>query len=278
MGGADLNNTQVQMIAVDMIDMVHRLREPDPAAVAALAADMAQRGLRSPIEVVKATGKAGIAGRYVLVAGGHRLCAAISLGWAVIPAFAVTGRARELRRDELMENLAASELTYLERAQFVHELRVIWEQENRDSATRHGGDRRSEKFQDESDSSWSAAIVQRSGLSLRVLQKADAIGKALPANVADQIRHTKLAHQLSELEALAKMGGELQGRVAKAIATGQAKSVSEAKRVLAPTEAASEADADEAAMALLLRAWNKASEQARSMFLHAIGMTTLEDE
>lgn len=271
MGGQGQNNTQVQMIAVAEIDFGTRLREPDPAAVEALKNDIDERGLRSPIEVTKRGGK------YKLVAGGHRLSAAKALGWETIPAFVITGNAVNLRRDELLENLTKAELSYLERAVFVHELRVIWEDENPDIASKHGGDRVSAAFQDSTNVTWSDAIVQRSGLSRRTLIMVDAIGRDMNRDAAAAIKFTPLAHNQKELEALSKVSGEAQVMIARHIASGQSDSVKAARQALTPsTDSGPEPICP--ALATLMRAWTKANDDVRGDFLTKISAAFIQGE
>jgi len=233
MGGQVVNNVNVQMIAVAEIDFGIRLRTPDVAAVNSLKADIELRGLRSPIEVAK-RGGLRYGGKYKLVAGGHRLSAVEALGWDAIPAFVINGNAANLRRDELLENLTKSELSFLERAVFVHELRVIWEGENPDIASTYGGDRRSGEFQVTTKVTWSDAIVQRSGLSTRTLIRADAIGEKLDRKAAEALKFTAVAHSQKELIALSQLGPDVQGNVAKLIASGQSSTVKAAVQVLTP--------------------------------------------
>ena len=66
-----LLNVEIADIAVR-----DRLRPAEEAAVAALAADIAERGLRSPVEVAETPD-----GGWVLVSGLHRLTACRELGW-----------------------------------------------------------------------------------------------------------------------------------------------------------------------------------------------------
>lgn len=100
-----MNTRRVISVPVADILVADRLREPDAKAVAALQADIAQRGLRQPVEIAE---RLGDGQPWRLVAGAHRLAACDLLGWNTIQAFVVTGNADELLRDELLENLARS--------------------------------------------------------------------------------------------------------------------------------------------------------------------------
>lgn len=129
---------KVITIAIDEIEVQERLRPVTESLVKALAANIEREGLRLPIEVRRRRG-----GTWVLVAGAHRLAACRLLGHETIPALEWTGTAQEMRRREVMENLARNELTQVERAQYVAAAQRAYQEENPES--RRGGYDRSLK-------------------------------------------------------------------------------------------------------------------------------------
>lgn len=104
-----------------------------------LADGLERDGLFHPIQVRRTPNAKG--GKFTLVSGLHRLDAARNLGWAEIEAKIVEANATEALRLEIEENLRRYDLTVLDRAHAVVEMRRLWEEEN--GPIEHGGDRRS---------------------------------------------------------------------------------------------------------------------------------------
>lgn len=257
----------VHMIALADIDVRDRLRPADQASVGALARDIDRRGLRVPIEV---TGQLRGDKKYRLVSGLHRITAFQSLGREDIPAFIVSGNLLELRRDELLENLTRNELSKLERAQFLAELKRVHLEIHPEAA--HGGDRRSGEFQERNFPSWSEAAVSRTGWTEATLKKAVAIGERLDAGVADRLRATAIAENQKELETLSRFSPSIQERIAGLLVSGDARSVTGAHRLLsgAPGEGDGEDGPEEKALKKLLDAWNRAPGKVRARFLRQL--------
>jgi len=117
--GTDDPCFQVRTILLDSVKVVGKRRTLDEKKLVAVAASMSQIGLRMPITVRTRKKHA------ILVTGLHRLEAARRLGWTKIPVFTIPGDEIEARPWELAENLYRAELTVLERAEHIDELRVI---------------------------------------------------------------------------------------------------------------------------------------------------------
>lgn len=245
-------------IAIADIAVVDRLREPDPQAVAALSADIAERGLRQPIEITPSS--SGTPWR--LVSGAHRLAACASLGWAIIAAFEVRGTEDELRRDELLENLARSELSPMERAVFAAELRDIWLRANPEA--RHGGDRRSADFKMEDLPSWSAVAAERTGWGAATLQKAATIGGRLDREAVRLLRGTAIEHTQSDLAKLAQSPAAEQRRLARLVHERGIPRLSGALGVTGGDKEAA-ADPDIVLLSQFQRLWSRASDAAKTL-------------
>jgi ParB family chromosome partitioning protein len=84
-----------------------------------MAASMEQIGLQTPITLRKEKKK------LILVAGYLRLAAAKRLGWDAILCVTLCGNKTDARLWQIMENLYRDELTVLERAEHVEELRLL---------------------------------------------------------------------------------------------------------------------------------------------------------
>ncbi|MBP5857256.1 ParB N-terminal domain-containing protein [Marivibrio halodurans] len=265
----------VHMIALADIDVRDRLRPADQASVEALARDIDRRGLRVPIEVA---GQLRGDKKYRLVSGLHRITAFQSLGREDIPAFIVSGNLLELRRDELLENLTRNELSKLERAQFVADLKRVYLELHPEAA--HGGDRRSDDFQDANDGDlkpWYDVIAERSQRAARTIQREAAIGERLDRDVADTLRASPIADNQKELESLARFSPEIQRQLAGVIASGGARSVTAAHRALSGAPATGEGE-ERDPVARLVDGFMRLGKRDQDRFLNNIGARREVDE
>jgi ParB family transcriptional regulator, chromosome partitioning protein len=114
-------NADVHRILIDDIVVREGRRAIDLEAVAAIADSMAEIGQRMPVTVRARKGRDSAEKVPVLVAGQHRLEAAKMLGWNRISAVYLDGDKTDARLWEIAENLHRSELSALERAEFVCE-------------------------------------------------------------------------------------------------------------------------------------------------------------
>jgi ParB family chromosome partitioning protein len=87
-------------------------REIEAKSVEALAESMAKIGLLTPITI-----RANRDGELVLVAGGHRLAAALKLGWKEIDCIEFDGDEIDAELWEIAENLHRADLTVLQRSE-----------------------------------------------------------------------------------------------------------------------------------------------------------------
>lgn len=255
-----MNRRETIDVPIAAIAVVDRLRQPDPRAVAALQADIAERGLRQPIEIAPET-TPGTSWR--LVSGAHRLAACTALGWTIISAFEVSGTADELLRDELLENLARSELSHLERAIFASELRDLWHRAHPE--TRHGAARPSDARKDGTvpSLSWFAAAAERTGWSEATLQKAATIGSRLDRAAAELLRGTAVEHSHTDLYLLVQSAPPRQVRIAS-IVRERGATVRAAIHVAEGASAPQPVDPDQALLAQFERLWGRASDAVKA--------------
>ena len=109
----------VKSVSVDAVKVVGTRRPLNDERVHALEASIQQIGLKTPITVRKLNDE------LILVAGLHRLDAARRLQWKTIPCFTIEGDETESRLWKIAENLYRAELTVLERAEHIDELRAL---------------------------------------------------------------------------------------------------------------------------------------------------------
>ncbi len=259
---------EVHQIPLSDIEVRDRLRPATAEYVDGLAGDMDKRGLRSPIEVSECDGEKP----YILVSGLHRLMAARQLGWDVIPAFIVSGTDKELRLDELLENLQRNELTRLERCLFVAEYRRLIQE--RRPETRRGGDRKSGEFHqsaaDGTLTSWWDDLAVRSERSRRTIMREASVGEKLDPAAVSKLSGSPVADNLGELEVLSKFDGNKQAQIADVLAATNAPvpTVGAAIRAMEKGGSSEELPGpDDVAYNKLLWHWRSASASVRRRFI-----------
>lgn len=255
-------------VTLDNLDVSERLRPVDGAWVEALASSMEEHGLEQPVVVVKLP-----AGRKKLVAGAHRVAAARLLGWQEIDAIERDITETEARLIEIDENLMRRELNALDRAVFMLERKRIYEELYPE--TMHGKAPKSkvERLKAEQDGEksqglrlfpkrFTAEAAERVGLSERLVQLAVSIAQNLTPKAIDLLRSTPLASNQAALLALCEESATDQVRIAKLIASGEAKGIGPAKIALGMSE---EVKRDEQARlwAQFLAIWEKANKRTR---------------
>lgn len=260
---------QIKTIKLSEIDTKGRMRPADQEAVERLAADINDRGLRSPIEVA-----AKAKGGYRLVAGFHRYTVYQLLGQDEIECFVRKGNLTELRRDELLENLARKELSALEYAQFTAELKRVYMEL---TGARNGGDRKSTDFKQEKSEcqvgtliSWYDEVANISGKGVRTLKRAASIGERLSPAIADRLRGTAWEYNQQQLDLLCKLELDEQELVADLLLSEEnpAKSVNEANAWIRGKPQKPKADPAEKRLRDLKKNWINASPTTREIFLN----------
>lgn len=186
-----------------------RARDYDPVWTEALAAVIAEQGLIHPIRVRE------VDGRFVLVAGLHRLRAYQLLGRDEIPVN-VSQASSDLvaRLEEVMENLARHELIALDRCHHLYELKQVWERMYPE--TKNGGNKNVSKGREAARTkslrsgsatevfSFAAATAEHIGLSQRAIQMAVKIWSDLSKTSRSRLVGTDLAKKQTELKALSE--------------------------------------------------------------------------
>jgi ParB family chromosome partitioning protein len=256
-----------------LIDCSDRLRALDEAAVQAMAAAMSERGQLQSIIVRRNPDGSN---RPRLVAGRHRVAAALLLGW---PEMRVEWREltdQEARLEEIDENLIRAELTALDRAVFLAERKRVYEELHPE--TGHGGDRKRKPKTVEDQvanlatwSRYSKDAAAKTGLSERAVQRAvELVSKLAPA-VIDELRRSPIADNQAQLLALADLPEAEQKTCAGALAGGKAKNV-EAARIATELVAPRVVDPDEVAVSRCIAIFERASAKARKRIFQYISL------
>jgi ParB family chromosome partitioning protein len=259
-------------IAVSDVQIAGRLRPVSEAGVASLVRSIEETGvMKDAIHV-----RQGKNGKLTLIAGAHRLAAATKLGWTEIEAKVWADVSDDWARlMEIDDNLAGAEMNALDTAVFLATRKEIYERLHPEA--KHGGDRRSPKFRNQTDTmsvwSFAEATAEKFGLSDRQIRRLVAAGIALGP---DQVRSLRAAPQqvsLKDLQDIAKIKatGDRYA-VIERLSFGRAKSAADALRSLRseadPKPPTSKQDKEFLA---LMTAWTRAGADARRRFLDEIG-------
>ncbi len=254
-------------IPVAAVRVGPRLRKMSPAWADVIAGLIAQTGLQQPIEVARVGGQG-----YLLVTGAHRLEAVKRLGWEEIPARVVEFEPEtlefEVRLAEVIENLARRELSALDRAANLAELKRVYEALHPETKRGVAGGKARQGQQCQI-LSFADAAAEKTGFSPRHIRRAVALYEALGPKLSDALQDLPVAQNESQLRALSKLAPDLQSRVVAALRNGQARKV-KAALALIHGEAV-KPNPDHAAFEALLKAWNRAGAKARRRFLREFG-------
>ncbi|QIB34785.1 ParB/RepB/Spo0J family partition protein [Ancylobacter pratisalsi] len=254
--------TEIPVAAVTVPN--DRLKQRSSERIEELKLSIGELGLLSPI-LVQSPGRGD---RYRLIGGLHRFEAVRDLGWEVVPAVVLDIKGMKARLAEIDENLVRSGLSPLEWAEHFAERKVVYEALHPE--TKHGGDRRSTKF--DNLATWSerftASAAKQFGMSERSIVRAVERYKKIDPNVRVRIVGSALASRGTHLDALARLAPEIQSRVVDMILSGEddaPRSVSQAAARLSGARAAGASDAD-VQLDALMKAWRRAGASARARF------------
>lgn len=197
----------LRSIPVELIEIGRRLREVDADYVQMLASNIAESGLRTPIEVRALPG-----GRYKLIAGGHRIAACMALEFREIEAFVVDVDDLTARLREIDENLYRHELNPLDRGAFLAERQAIFLELHPE--TKRGTAGALAKHGSATDIvSFAETTALSSGYSPRAIRRAIAMFANLHPVARDRLRASPIAREQNELIRLSKLPPAEQLRV-----------------------------------------------------------------
>lgn len=253
-------------VEIGDIEYSDRLRDIEPAHAMLIAVSMRERGQLTPILVRRRPGKKGQP--YILVAGGHRIEGANLNGWTKIKAVLFTGTEAEARLAEIDENLIRHELSAFDRATFMAERKRLYEEIHPDA--KHGGDRRSAEYQNDTVTVWSFAkdTAERCGLTSRTIERAVQIATKLAPAAKARIPGTWLAKKQGELIALSHLTPEQQLQALDLLLSPEpsVKSVEAARKVVQGVRDQVKPEAEKQ-FDKLADAWDRAGAPARRNFV-----------
>ena len=238
----------VQTIKIADIDVYKRMRKLNQQNVEDLAASLRESGLESPILVSPKGIVRGAEGKdgYVLVAGNHRLKAAMLLGWQEIHANVVTMDANERVLAEIDENLIRSELTVMEKANHLLERKKCYERIHPQTARGVAGglasgksrnienDEKDEQDQDDRttpsigfvrDQSFVKETAAKTGISASSTKASIALAKNITPATQELMKGTAMENSNVDLNALAKLPAPKQMAAVKSVIAGTHKNV-----------------------------------------------------
>lgn len=204
----------------------NRKRGTSAARVKALADSIQQLGLLNPIIVTH---------EGVLVAGLHRLEAALSLGWGEIPAHVVTLDALHAELAEIDENLIRNELSELQECTQLARRKAIYEALF--PATKHGGDRKSEEAKSKRHgddliaNSFAKDSADKMSKSQRTVERKVKVGEAL-GDFIERLLDTPVADSQKALLALAQMDEAEREGIVELLETGEAQTIGQARKII----------------------------------------------
>ncbi len=274
---------EFKSIPIKEILVGERLRDIEEDHAQAIAISIRQQGLITPISV-RAT-PAAKGGNYTLVAGAHRLRAAIIAGLDAIDAVVVKADKAEAQLLEISENLFRNELSVIDRAIFVQKWREIWEDSH--GKIERGGDRKSNhqvggligdnwanlaqlskgQVGPLIEGSFSDHVANRLGLSTRSAKRLDQLARHLHPELRAVLRGSPIADNQSALLKLAKLDHVHQHRAA--VAFGQCGDLRETFRLI-EDEPAPKPSRDTELLSRLIDTWGRANEGVRAQFLEHI--------
>lgn len=263
-----------ETLDIDQIEVSDRLRDADPAHVAALAESIGQIGLQVPIRV-----RIDREGHYHLIAGLHRIEACRLAGRSEIECLIETGlNALTARMIEIDENLIRHELNPLDRATFLAERKRIYEELHPDTRAGVAGAkaRQGQKSataifavangSQEGVAAFSEDVAARTRLSARTVWRAVQVHSRLAPEVRQRLSGTFMAQKEGELFALSRQSPDRQIRIVDLVlAEDGPKTVRQAIELITPT--AQRKSPDEATYKALLSAWRRCSPAMRQRFL-----------
>lgn len=248
------------------IDFGDRLRPVSEAGVEALIASITQLGgvMKDPIHVRK-KGKS-----FVLLAGAHRLTAAMRLGWTAIPVTAWKCNDDFAELMEIDDNLASAELTALDTAVFLAARKRVYEKMHPEMAqggfrgNQHTGNLVSDIM------SFTTASAEKFGLSKRHIERLVKAGEALSPSQVGLLRAAPKPAGVTCLMSLSKIGDEVEREsVITKLHLGEARNAEDARKKVRSEAGKGPAPMDpaDAEFVALKNAWARARKTARRRFL-----------
>ena len=261
---------KVDKLAPSEITVGARLRPVSDAKVEALMASFQELGvMMHPIQIVKHKGKDAHSGGFELVAGMHRLHAAMRLEWSSVPVRVwadVTKDWTELM--ELDENLSDPGMTALDTAVFLAKRKRIYETRHPETKRgRAGAKARHDATELSSVATFSKVVSQITGTTDRQVRNIIRAGEVLEEREVHALRRMQKPANLSDLIELSKITDPAQRRnIVTNLALGKAASVKEAQRAW-KTHGVPPLSNDDQLYIRLAQAWENSPKKGRRVFV-----------
>lgn len=257
----------IDRLPLAQIEVRHRLRPVSEAAVDSLVASITELGvMKDAVHVRKRKD-----GTFVLIAGAHRLAAAVRLGWDDIQAKVWTDVTDDWAMlMEVDDNIAGAELSPLDTALFLAHRKAIYERLHPEAKRGVAGAlaRWDDATANIAVASFAKATAEKFSMSERKVFMLLAAGSGLNPIEAQKLRSAPRQVTLKDLGDLAKLGVTFE-RTAVLDAVVQGKTVAEARRAWKARETGVQPpvkDPVEDAFAALKTAWSRAPEAAKRRF------------
>lgn len=261
--------TSIEELNPQHIQVQKRLRPASASGVDAVKASVLELGIiKDAIHVRRKKDKS-----FVLIAGLHRLTAALELGWLLVPVVAWECTNDWARMMEIDDNVAGADLTPLDTAIFLAERKKIYEKLHPETKQGSAGaEARWNATDTMSVASFSEATAEKFGMSDRHVRRLIAVGGALDHDQIRWLREAKKPVTLKDLDVISKISEPGQrAKVCIALTNGDAKNAAAAVRDLKPRDV-KQADKDpiETAFLDLKARWMRAPKVAQRRFAEAI--------
>jgi len=254
----------IELIPVDQIHVEDRLRSVNPDHAALIAESFRANGQMTPIEVRRDED-----GKFVLVAGAHRLEAAKLAEMDQIAASVIDADADQARLREIDENLCRRDLTELDRATFLAERKAVWIRLFPETAVTG---RKKLKTNLSLIPTFAEDAAERLGLSPRSVDRAIRRSVALCDRAKEILAHSKWADNGAVLDGLSKLDWKDQVKAAEALTREEnpARNLSAAIAEFTPRPKGAAAAESRQEYNRLITAWRKAGRVARKNFIDTL--------
>ncbi len=247
-------------VAIEDIEIGRRLRVVDENWAHGLAEIIRNTGLQNPIQIMM------VGNRLRLVAGAHRLAAYVLNGQSFIPAMVYEPETddveTEIRLHEIVENIGRRELSALDRAAHIAELKITYTKLYGET---RGGDQKSKKSKVQQLHFWSIGedVAAKMGLSRRTIFADAELFKGLSPASRKAVSGTYLANNRAQLAVLSKQPHDDQKALLKILLAEEPKASNMAAAMALHHNKVDLSTPDEKAFAKFVKLFNSASQKAQ---------------
>lgn len=256
---------KIASVPVADIDTRSRLRPVSVAGVASIVASIHELGVMKDAVHVRRRKD----GRMVLIAGAHRLAAAVELGWAEIEAKVWAGVTDDWARlMEIDDNLAGAELDALDTAVFLAARKAVYERLHPETKRGVAGAKGRWDATELSSVAFVTATAAKFGKTERQIRKIVAAGTMLSPKDVQLLRAATRPVTLNDLMAIAKIGeAPVRYEAVAAFSEGRSRSIREAVKARTAGIVPAPKNKVDEDFKRLSTAWERAPMAAKKRFL-----------